>query len=286
MGYASTYQQVVGRARPGSTIAPTPGYVVHTEAGAALTASATVAQERARLRAIDSFHRSLGWAGFGYSALSCASGRVHEGRGWLRSGAHTQGANSTRHAVCLAGHGDRTAATPAQLEGIRRWAADGVRLGAMRAPLQITGHRDHPGVAKTCPGNRVYPQLGELRSQTVTPPPPPAPAPVDEFEEWFMSLSKEEQDDIRAFARALRSGDDPVSGHQAGTDVRRSTFARRETESNPETDAKFLSELRRGIGGRPTTLVHCANFLRRLGVRTDLPGNNPTGIANRVQLRD
>jgi hypothetical protein len=178
--YTRTAKQMGLRAaRAGRRIGRVARMVQHTEAGAALPATATVEQEIRRAQAIDRFHASLGWGGAGYSSMSCASGRVYEMRGAFRSGAHTVGLNSTALANCQAGHGDRTALTEAQIRGIRRWQGEMIRVGALTPNPTVTGHRNH--AAKSCPGNRVYPQLPRLRGVTgpeTTAPPTPAPDPA------------------------------------------------------------------------------------------------------------
>jgi hypothetical protein len=218
MAYASTYRDSTGRtARPGGVVGRADGYIVHTEAGAPLPATATLAQERARVRAIDLYHRSLGWAGAGYAALSCASGRVHEMRGWFRAGAHTVGHND-RPAICQAGHGDRTELTTIQVAGIRRWADDGVAAGALTVDHQVTGHRDHiaPG-AKSCPGNLVYPQLAQLRPAhrppTAVAPTPPA---VDVLEDDMLVSIDNSKTVYHVVGNALVPLHDPVQAEVIG----------------------------------------------------------------------
>lgn len=163
----------------GSVIGRVSEMVQHTEAGAPMPATATVAQEIARVQAVHAFHRSLGWQGGGYSGMSFASGRAYEMRGGGRSGSHTQqGRNLAALALCAAGHGDRTPLSEAQIAVERavigQWIAD----GHMTPDPKISGHRDY--AAKSCPGTQVYPQLGRLRGVTGpgnTRPPSPSPDP-------------------------------------------------------------------------------------------------------------
>jgi peptidoglycan hydrolase-like protein with peptidoglycan-binding domain len=145
-----------------------------------MPASATPAQEQARMRAIDAFHLSLGWqGGFAYNEAAFASGRVYEGRGVRRSGGHTVGLNH-EYAVVFPGHGDRTAATPDQIKAVRARLGLHIGNGDMRSNPDVSGHRDHiPPGTKSCPGDLVYPQLVEIRGVTgpgsITPPPPVKP---------------------------------------------------------------------------------------------------------------
>lgn len=220
------------------------------------------------------------WAALGYS-WAVTDDQIYEGRGWWRVGAHTFGRNAVAYGIVLVGDYSSRRPSQSMIENVATVIRHGVAVGALSRKVLTGGHQNAPGASTSCAGaggQAVIPDVRALLSGS-------APSPVDELEEWFMSLSKQQKDDLSAFASALRAGDKPVSGHQAGTDVRRSTYGRREVDGNPESDARFLSELRRGIGGRFTTFVHLANLLRRLGVRTGLDGNNPTGIANQIRLR-
>jgi len=50
------------------------------------------------------------------------------------------------------------------IRGIRAWIGEGIRRGMLTSRPRITGHRDYS--PKSCPGNRIYPQLGRLRGVT------------------------------------------------------------------------------------------------------------------------
>jgi hypothetical protein len=173
-----TRAQWGARGRLGSRTGVQRRCIIHTEAGAAMPATATVAQEQARMRAVDAFHLSLGWSGgFGYSEAWFPSGRVYEGRGVRRPGAHTVGLND-EFAVMLPGHGDRTAMTELQIAAGRARIRTHIVNGDLAAGYVVSGHRDHiPPGQKSCPGNRVYPQLGRLRGVTATTAVQPASVP-------------------------------------------------------------------------------------------------------------
>lgn len=163
MSYTRTWRQVFGRRRPGRKIGKVSEAIAHTEAGAPLPASASVDQEVRRLEGIDAYHRSLGWQGFGYSAMPCQSGRVYEGRGFFRSGAHTKGRNTKALAYVLPGNGDRTAMSDAAIDAAASWLREGVEAGALTEDFTLSGHRDYS--SKSCPGDKVYPQLPEVRER-------------------------------------------------------------------------------------------------------------------------
>ena len=175
--YHRTRKQWGARGNGGAKIGKVSEVVGHTEAGAPMSPNATVSQEEQRMRAIDAFHLSLGWSGgFGYSVAAMPSGRLHEGRGYRRSGAHTRGRNSTALAFVVPGHGDRVAMTEACITALQNWIGAGVKGGHIAEDPKISGHRDYSN--KSCPGNKVYPQLELLRGGEIEPVPDPEPVPT------------------------------------------------------------------------------------------------------------
>ena len=114
------------------------GIFVHWTAG---PATQTVAQ-------IQAFHMDTrGWTDIAYSWLVDQQGRIHEGRGWGRAGGHTEGYNSSHHAVCaILGPGDGPP-TPAMYDGLSTVIDEHHRL---YGPGTV---RPHNAVSSTaCPG--------------------------------------------------------------------------------------------------------------------------------------
>lgn len=158
--------------------------VIHTEAGAmrprdweelagkaadyaALNASLT---ERQKMQAIERFHAvERGWDGIAYSFFITFDGTVFEGRGWGRSGAHTEGRNSSAAGVCFQGHGDLQPATEAQWASAVWLIGEGIADGQLTSNPLVTGHRQYSTKGKTCPGELIYPQLHRLRRITTSP---------------------------------------------------------------------------------------------------------------------
>lgn len=134
--------------------------VIHTEAGSQ-RAPASEGTEKGWIRAIEAFHvgPSRGWDGIAYSFLIAPSGRIFEGRGWGRSGAHTEGRNSIAAGICFLGHGDKWPATDAQWASTRWLIGEGIRLGKLQRRPKISGHKDYSQKGKTCPGTLIYPLL-------------------------------------------------------------------------------------------------------------------------------
>ena len=194
-----------GRGNDVSSKLPWGEVVVHTEAGAirdqdwpevaawaALNISLT---EKQKLRAIENFHvNTRGWNGIAYSFLFFPDGTVAEGRGWGRSGGHTEGRNSTAAGFCLIGHGDKQPATGAQWEAMRRTIAVGVAKGYLKPNPKISGHKDYSTKGKTCPGTLIYPHIQQELGGITGPTDP---------EGAFMALTDDEQKRLLANTDAL-----------------------------------------------------------------------------------
>lgn len=142
-------------------------------------------------RRLQDIARGRGFADISYSWLVDVDGNEIEGRGWGRQGAHTQGYNSTAHAICLIGNFDRDQVPAAMIRG----AANLVRKHRSRGPGRIThGHRDVGQTA--CPGRHAYAAIGVINQAA-------AKAPIEEDD---MPSAEEVADAV--WARAPESGSD------------------------------------------------------------------------------
>jgi hypothetical protein len=105
---------------------------------------------RSFLRGVQSFHMGpqRGWADIGYSFFVDRVGRIWEGRGWGVAGAHTNGFNSSSHAVYVV-IGDGQEPSPAQVEAVRQVIAEHNRRYGVG---YVRGHQQAPGNATSCPG--------------------------------------------------------------------------------------------------------------------------------------
>lgn len=142
--------------------------VVHHSWRPALDCGQERSQEAAMVRGIERFHASdRGWGRIGYHFLAFQSGRVYEGVGWRRIGAHTAGQNSRSLGWCFVIDGDVTAPTPAAVESFRAFLAAAPKMEDMGAGYHVRGHRDF--AAKSCPGDRVYRAVvASMMSETPT----------------------------------------------------------------------------------------------------------------------
>ena len=104
---------------------------------------------------IDGWHKERGFTGIGYHFVIRRDGSLEQGRPLEQPGAHVQGHNAHSIGICLVGGkvlSEEDAPcnnfTPEQYGALRALAADLCR----RFPgAEVLGHRDVPGVNKTCP---------------------------------------------------------------------------------------------------------------------------------------
>ena len=94
---------------------------------------------------IDSWHRKRGFDGIGYHFVVPVDGRLEQGRRVGRIGAHAKPWNRNSIGICMIGR-DRFS-LPAW-DCLRTLV---VGLHSVYPKARIMGHRDVPGVAKTCP---------------------------------------------------------------------------------------------------------------------------------------
>lgn len=102
-------------------------------------------------QAIERAHLAQGWAGVGYNFVVDQDGRIFEGRGWTKQGAHCPGHNVTGLGVQIAIGGDQKPSTKA-LAAARALYDEACRRTGRK--LAKKGHRD--GFATACPGKHLY----------------------------------------------------------------------------------------------------------------------------------
>lgn len=127
----------------------------------------TAGSERgaAGVRRIQDFHMApkphgRGWSDGAYSWVYCPSERTFfEMRGAGVAGAHTQGYNSTSHALCIMGNFDRDAVPDTLVADV----AEFVRWHAEFGPDRISGgHRDVGSTS--CPGGNLYRRIPDINA--------------------------------------------------------------------------------------------------------------------------
>jgi len=130
--------------------------VVHHTVGKAPVLKSGVKRE---LKNIQRYHMDAnGWSDIGYNILIDRWGRVWEGRGLRRVGAHTKGYNTNTLGVAFMGNYSNIELTARQIRAFNELL---VKLKAHGVRLEYTkGHRQMPAQATACPGVNVMKQLG------------------------------------------------------------------------------------------------------------------------------
>lgn len=164
----------------GFRAAPLPARALweHHSATTAPPPDATFEQDVAAVRTLERIGQDRFGGGISYTFAVCPSGRVFEGHGIDRQGAHTGGQNRTSRAICLVGNYDTAKPTEAMVQAVAELVAHGHRSGWW--PDQLTGgHRDAPGASTACPGRHAHALIAEInrRARTGT---RPAPAPRED----------------------------------------------------------------------------------------------------------
>lgn len=85
-------------------------------------------------------------------------GRVYEGRGWDKVGAHTLGWNKVSVSFAFMGNFEEKEAGPLAIDALKGIISYGVSNGLLSADYKIYGHRDaRPG--SKGPGDKLYSQI-------------------------------------------------------------------------------------------------------------------------------
>lgn len=147
----------VGKAIPGDLSL----VLIHHTAGPDLPPDATEQREKDVVRGIEKQHvEANGWQGIGYNWLIFPSGRVYEGRGWRRQGAHCPGKNSVSVGVSFVMNSELHEPTPKAIQACKELIAMGIMANHIKVGFEVKGHRDFDDTK--CPGAKLYARLSEL----------------------------------------------------------------------------------------------------------------------------
>lgn len=107
------------------------------------------------MRTIQNFHMDTrGWDDIGYNFLIGQDGRVYEGRGWNREGAHTKGWNNVAIAFSVMGNFMTHVPNQAALDAVNLMIACAIKENKLTPNYKLYGHRDVGNTA--CPGDAFY----------------------------------------------------------------------------------------------------------------------------------
>ncbi len=149
---------------------------------------------KADARTVQRIAYSRGFNDISYSYLVHPDGTVLEGRG-LHVGAHTKERNSIALALSFIGNYSKRQPTEVQMEAGRCLRQQLVETGALAPDHALKGHRQNPASPSECPGNLLFPRIGELRR---------APAAVE------ASAESPQEDDMYAVPIDLEPGQDTL----------------------------------------------------------------------------
>lgn len=130
---------------------------------------ATEAQDAATIRALEDIGQQRFGGGISYTFAVCRSGRVFEGTGGLRLGAHTGGRNSRARAVVLVDDCTTRRPSDAMIVAVAELIRYGRAAGYWSVDELDGGHRDAPNAATSCPGNAAYAVIPVINSRATTP---------------------------------------------------------------------------------------------------------------------
>lgn len=149
-----------------------PRVIIHHAWRPHVEATAGFDNELKAVRGVETYHTAAkpagrAWSAIGYNFLVSQTGRIYEGRGFGKAGAHTLGQNSKSLGICLLIDGDKYLPTPEAIEAVRDVIREAAEQEYVVPVYDLKGHRDYQSY-KTCPGNLVYPRLREWFSPAVT----------------------------------------------------------------------------------------------------------------------
>lgn len=155
--------QIIARAQWGAAYAagfgpaplPARELWLHHTATATPPTDASFDQDAGDVRQIERVGQQRFGGGISYTFVVLPSGRVFEGTGPGRQGAHTKGRNSFSRAIVLLGNYDVAPPTNLALAAVAELTRYGHGQGWW--PDRLTGgHRDAPGASTACPGRYAY----------------------------------------------------------------------------------------------------------------------------------
>ncbi|MCT2587988.1 N-acetylmuramoyl-L-alanine amidase [Actinophytocola sp. S1-96] len=155
------------------TIAPDLAYVDANRDG--------VDDDEARaMRTLEAIGEQRFGRGISYTFAVMPSGRVYEGHGVDRIGAHTGGRNSISRAIVLVGDFTRYALTEAQLRAVAALLQHGHAAGWWRRARLNGGHQQAPGASTACPGRYAMSAIPRINRLAAGPPVDQTPGEDDD----------------------------------------------------------------------------------------------------------
>lgn len=124
--------------------------------------------EEKAMRQLEQIGQDRFGGGISYTWLIPPSGRIYDGHGVDRQGAHTGGRNDRARAICFIGNYDTHKPTAAQVRSAAWLLQEGKRRGWLKAARLNGGHRDLKSTA--CPGKYAYALIDDINRLAAGPP--------------------------------------------------------------------------------------------------------------------
>jgi len=119
--------------------------------------------EAAAMRQLEQIGQDRFGGGISYTAAIPPSGRIYEGHGVDRQGAHTAGRNNISRAIVFIGNYEVHRLTRAQIRSAARLLAHWHQQGWCPRPAFDGGHQQAPNqIATSCPGRYVLEAIPEI----------------------------------------------------------------------------------------------------------------------------
>lgn len=141
---------------------------LHHSGGGMPRAAASFDEDVAAILDVEQTGEDRFGGGISYTWLVTPSGRVFQGHGVGREGAHTLGHNTVGRAICLTGNYEQVAPTAAQLAAVAWLLQHAHATGVLAQPRFNGGHRDLKDTL--CPGLRAYQLIPKLNELAAGPP--------------------------------------------------------------------------------------------------------------------
>lgn len=173
----------------GSAPVPYEGWYLHHSVTLAPDLAPPFTDDDECIRRIEAIGEKRFGRGMSYTRLVTPVGRLYEGHGLDRLGAHTGGLNSRVRAVCLVGDYSKNPPTAAQINAVGELLREDAGAGRSRSIPLLGGHRDanrrvgRPATA--CPGDAAYGAIAAINRAAAGTPAvpyvPPVALPVGNF---------------------------------------------------------------------------------------------------------
>lgn len=136
---------------------------LHHSVTPATSTSASFEEDAQAVRNLESIGQSRFGGGISYTFVVTPSGRIFEGHGISRIGAHTTARNTGSAGICLLGNYETSVPSEAMLDAVAWLLQYGVSAKWWKTRALNGGHRDVKGTA--CPGKHAYARIGEINAK-------------------------------------------------------------------------------------------------------------------------